>query len=75
VNIGACGDAGMVLTERDDVAERVRRLRHHGDGGRYRRLEAWRAAREVLSLPCFAELTEEEIKTVAAAVLHASKGL
>jgi dTDP-4-amino-4,6-dideoxygalactose transaminase len=180
-NIGACGDAGMVLTERDDVAERVRRLRHHGDGGRYRHVElgfasrldelqaallrvklprlagwtesrrrlaaryrtllgdgavglpvertqarhvyhlftirhprrealatalselgvgtavhypipvpgqpmfgpadeqrwpeAWRAAREVLSLPCFAELTEDEIKTVAAAVLHASKGL
>jgi dTDP-4-amino-4,6-dideoxygalactose transaminase len=38
-NIGACGDAGMVLTNRDDVAERVRRLRHHGDGGRYRHVE------------------------------------
>jgi dTDP-4-amino-4,6-dideoxygalactose transaminase len=38
-NLGACGDAGMVLTDRDDIAERVRRLRHHGDGGRYRHLE------------------------------------
>jgi len=38
-NLGACGDAGMVLTDRDDVAQRVRRLRHHGDGGRYRHLE------------------------------------
>lgn len=38
-NLGACGDGGMVLTDRDDVAERVRRLRHHGDGGRYRHLE------------------------------------
>ncbi len=38
-NLGACGDAGMVLTDRDDLAERVRRLRHHGDGGRYRHLE------------------------------------
>ena len=38
-NLGACGDAGMVLTDREDVAGRVRRLRHHGDGGRYRHLE------------------------------------
>ena len=38
-NLGACGDAGMVLTDREDVAQRVRRLRHHGDGGRYRHLE------------------------------------
>jgi len=28
-----CGDGGMVVTTRDDVAERVRRLRHHGDTG------------------------------------------
>ena len=176
-NLGACGDAGMVLTDRDDLAERLRRLRHHGDVGRYqhvelgycsrldelqaallrakrRRLpgwiearrrvaaryrarlaglplvlpveraparhvyylftvrhaqrdalakaladlgvgtavhypipvpgqpmfggggerqfpEAWRAAREVLSIPCWAELTDEEIETVAAAVRQA----
>jgi dTDP-4-amino-4,6-dideoxygalactose transaminase len=38
-NLGACGDAGMVLTDREDVAGRARRLRHHGDGGRYRHLE------------------------------------
>jgi dTDP-4-amino-4,6-dideoxygalactose transaminase len=38
-NLGACGDGGMVLTDRDDIAERVRRLRHHGDAGRYRHLE------------------------------------
>ncbi len=38
-NLGACGDGGLVLTDRDDVAERVRRLRHHGDGGRYRHVE------------------------------------
>src|SRR3989442_15873815 len=38
-NVGACGDGGMVLTDRDDVAERLRRLRHHGDGGRYRHVE------------------------------------
>ncbi len=38
-NLGACGDGGMVLTDRDDIAERLRRLRHHGDAGRYRHLE------------------------------------
>lgn len=38
-NLGACGDAGMILTDRDDVAERLRRLRHHGDAGRYRHVE------------------------------------
>jgi dTDP-4-amino-4,6-dideoxygalactose transaminase len=38
-NLGACGDAGLILTDRDDLAARVRRLRHHGAGGRYRHLE------------------------------------
>jgi dTDP-4-amino-4,6-dideoxygalactose transaminase len=38
-NLGACGDGGMLLTMRDDVAERVRRLRHHGDTGRYHHVE------------------------------------
>ncbi len=38
-NLGACGDGGMVLTSRDDVAERLRRLRHHGDTGRYQHVE------------------------------------
>src|SRR3989442_6554525 len=38
-NLGACGDAGMILTNRSDLAERLRRLRHHGDGGRYRHLQ------------------------------------
>jgi dTDP-4-amino-4,6-dideoxygalactose transaminase len=38
-NLGACGDGGMVLTRRDDLAERLRRLRHHGDAGRYRHIE------------------------------------
>ena len=173
-NLGACGDAGMILTDRDVLDERLRRLRHHGDGGRYRHVElgycsrldelqaallrvklryledwterrrrhparyrerlaglplalpverpqarhvyhlftvrhaqrdalakaladlgvgtavhypipvpgqpmfggggerqfpeAWRAAREVLSIPCWAELTDDEVETVAAAV-------
>ncbi len=180
-NLGACGDGGMILTNRDDVAEHLRRLRHHGDGGRYRHVElgycsrldelqaallrvklrrleawterrrrlaaryrellaglplglpverpearhvyhlftvrhaerdalakaladagvgtavhypvpvpgqpmfggggerqfpeAWRAAREVLSLPCFAELTDDEVERVAAALRRACERL
>ena len=38
-NLGACGDAGMIVTRRDDLAARLRRLRHHGDAGRYRHVE------------------------------------
>jgi dTDP-4-amino-4,6-dideoxygalactose transaminase len=44
-NLGACGDAGMILTDRDDLAGRLRRLRHHGDGGRYRHVELGAASR------------------------------
>jgi len=29
-NLGACGEGGMLTTARPEIAERVRRLRHHG---------------------------------------------
>jgi dTDP-4-amino-4,6-dideoxygalactose transaminase len=38
-NLGACGDGGMLVTDRDDVADRVRRLRQHGETGRYHHVE------------------------------------
>ncbi len=38
-NLGACGDGGMVLTTRDDVAERLRLLRDHGAPRRYTHVE------------------------------------
>ena len=38
-NLGACGDGGLVVTRRQDVAERLRKLRHHGDSGRYEHVE------------------------------------
>jgi dTDP-4-amino-4,6-dideoxygalactose transaminase len=34
-NLGAYGDAGAVLTDRDDLAERVRRLRNYGSEVKY----------------------------------------
>jgi dTDP-4-amino-4,6-dideoxygalactose transaminase len=42
-----------------------------GDGGERRWPQAWRAAREVLSLPCFAELTEGEVERVAESLRRA----
>jgi dTDP-4-amino-4,6-dideoxygalactose transaminase len=39
-----------------------------GLGGEKRWPQAWRAAREVLSLPCYPEMTDAEIEGVAAAV-------
>ena len=38
-NLAACGDGGMVLTARDDVAEAVRRLRDHGSSRKYEHVE------------------------------------
>ncbi len=34
-NLGACGEGGMVTTSRADVADRVRRLRDHGQSEKY----------------------------------------
>lgn len=38
-NLGAGGEAGAVTTDRDDLAERVRRLRDHGQEARYHHAE------------------------------------
>lgn len=35
-NLAAAGDAGMVVTQDDEIAERMRQLRVHGDLGGYR---------------------------------------
>ena len=34
-NLGAYGDAGMILTNSDEIADHVARLRNHGQTGRY----------------------------------------
>src|SRR6185295_13927270 len=34
-NLGACGEGGLVTTARADIADRVRRLRDHGQSEKY----------------------------------------
>ncbi len=34
-NLGACGDAGMILTDRAELADKIKLLRFHGSGGSY----------------------------------------
>src|SRR5438093_8435232 len=38
-NLGGCGEGGMVTTSRREVAQRIRRLRDHGQVEKYRHLE------------------------------------
>ncbi|HEV8530056.1 MAG TPA: DegT/DnrJ/EryC1/StrS family aminotransferase [Methylomirabilota bacterium] len=38
-NLGGCGDGGMILTPREDVAQQVRRLRDHGSARKYEHVE------------------------------------
>ena len=38
-NLGGCGDGGMILTSRDDIAQAARRLRDHGSPRKYEHVE------------------------------------
>jgi dTDP-4-amino-4,6-dideoxygalactose transaminase len=46
-----------------------------GEDAEARWPEAWRAAREVVSIPCFPEMTEAEVSGVIDAVRRACKSL
>jgi dTDP-4-amino-4,6-dideoxygalactose transaminase len=72
-NLGACGDGGMILTARDDVAERVRLLRDHGSTKKYvhvelgysSRLDELQAALLRVKLGRLAEWTEARRRLAA----------
>lgn len=80
-NLGALGDAGAILTERDDVAARARLLRVHGDAGNYRhtalgtnaRLDALQAAFLRTKLRHLTAWTEER-RAIAARYRAALEG-
>lgn len=65
-NLGAAGDGGMILTNDDAIAEKVRYLRFHGSAGTYEyryigycsRLHALQAAVLLAKLPHLAAWTE-----------------
>lgn len=65
-NLGAFGDAGMIVTSREDTAGRLRRLRvhggrqmyHHEEVGYNSRLDALQAAVLAVKLPYLAQWSE-----------------
>jgi len=79
-NLGAGGDGGMVLTDREEIAQAIRRLRHHGDAHRYdhvelgycSRLDEMQAALLRVKLPHLAAWTERRRRI--ASRYHAALG-
>jgi dTDP-4-amino-4,6-dideoxygalactose transaminase len=63
-NLGALGDAGLVATRDEELAQAIRRLRAHGQSSQYRhevvggnfRLDAIQAAALAAAWPCLPEL-------------------
>lgn len=72
-NLGACGDAGAIITDELEVAERMRSLRNHGSTKRYHhdevgynyRMDAIQAAILRLKLPYLDKWNEERQRAVA----------
>lgn len=77
-NLGACGDAGMLATNDDSIAELARMLRNHGDRSRYRneilgynsRLDAVQAAALRVKLPHIDKWNTERRRVAAAYNTH-----
>ncbi|MFH1679283.1 MAG: DegT/DnrJ/EryC1/StrS family aminotransferase, partial [Candidatus Eisenbacteria bacterium] len=81
-NLAACGDGGMVVTNREDLARRIRCFRDHGQTGKYRherfgwnsRLDAIQAAILSIKLP-LVEGWNERRRTIARAYRELLGGL
>jgi dTDP-4-amino-4,6-dideoxygalactose transaminase len=69
-NLGGVGDGGMAVTGRDDLADRLRRLRNHGDRGGYdhaevginSRLDAIQAAALSAKLPWLDQWSDQRAR-------------
>ena len=72
-NLGGCGEGGGILTDNDEVAEKIRQLRHHGSSDRYHhevvsgneRMDAMQAAILSVKLKYLDEWNEKRRKIAA----------
>ncbi|MBD3402253.1 aminotransferase class I/II-fold pyridoxal phosphate-dependent enzyme [candidate division GN15 bacterium] len=72
-NLGAAGDAGIIVTDKDENAERLRMLRVHGQSGKYEhsmigynsRLDTMQAALLLIKLPHLRTWSEQRIEHAA----------
>lgn len=82
-NLGAFGDAGAVVTDNEELAERIRMLRNYGSRKKYyneiegvnSRLDEMQAALLSVKLSHIGELTEERVKLAGYYDRHISNDL
>jgi dTDP-4-amino-4,6-dideoxygalactose transaminase len=71
-NLGACGDAGMIVTDDDKLATRLRGLRNHGQTGRYLSTErGWNSRLDEMQAAILRVKLRQLAKWTAARQAHA----
>ena len=73
-NLGAFGDAGMILTDSQEIAERLKRLRNHGQRGRYVSAEpGWNSRLDEMQAAVLRVKLRRLDKWIAARRAHAAR--